>query len=281
MVAHRLQIWLDEHGLGELGPNLAELGIDRLEDLRSLGKDDLTELGIPEGYVNRLLQAMGREVTGRLSIDPDALPVAVIASSDSPSTMGSLGSPTTPTDDMVLAQLNRAATASGKPKRRPRGSIRGSIHSRSKARSPGGRSDETQAAAFAAIAEDVEEESPPNRFHGSNKLQAFLRATGLEQLSEPLQEMGIEMYDDLLEFSQEDFESLGIEQHEALFQALHHGAGTLRRMTAGGWDAIDFAAPVQLRPSARPRRSTVSADSIAIRRSLLAALTLTLTLTLP
>ena len=217
MVAHRLQIWLDEHGLGELGPNLAELGIDRLEDLRSLGKDDLTELGIPEGYVNRLLQAMGREVTGRLSIDPEALPVAVIASSDSPSTMGSLGSPTTPTDDMVLAQLNRAATASGKPKRRPRGSIRGSIHSRSKARSPGGRSDETQAAAFAAIAEDVEEESPPNRFHGSNKLQAFLRATGLEQLSEPLQEMGIEMYDDLLEFSQEDFESLGIEQHEALF----------------------------------------------------------------
>ena len=125
MVAHRLQIWLDEHGLGELGPNLAELGIDRLEDVWSLGKDDLTELGIPEGYVNRLLQAMGREVTGRLSIDPDALPVAVIASSDSPSTMGSLGSPTAPTDDMVLAQLNRAAAASGKPKRRPRGSIRG------------------------------------------------------------------------------------------------------------------------------------------------------------
>ena len=217
MVAHRLQIWLDEHGLGELGPNLAELGIDRLEDVWSLGKDDLTELGIPEGYVNRLLQAMGREVTGRLSIDPDALPVAAIASSDSPSTLGSLGSPTTPTDPMVLAQLNRAAAASGKPKRRPRGSIRGSIHGRSKARSPGGRSDETHAAAFAAIAEDVEEESPPNRFHGCNKLQAFLRATGLEQLSEPLQEMGIEMYDDLLEFSQEDFESLGIEQHEALF----------------------------------------------------------------
>lgn len=250
MVAHRLQIWLDEHGLGELGPNLAELGIDRLEDVWSLGKDDLTELGIPEGYVNRLLQAMGREVSGTLSIDPDALPVAAIASSDSPSTMGSLGSSAASTG-LEFAQLNRAAAASGRPKRRPRGSI----HGRSKQTSPGGRSDETHAAAFAAIAEDVEEESPPNRFHGCSKLQAFLRATGLEHLSEPLKEMGIEMYDDLLEFSQEDFESLGLEQHEALFQALH-GAGTLRRMTAGGWDAIDFAAPVQLRPSARARRST-------------------------
>jgi hypothetical protein len=211
MVAHRLQIWLDEHGLGELGPNLAELGIDRLEDVWSLGKDDLTELGIPEGYVNRLLQAMGREVSGRLSIDADALPVAVIASSDSSSTMRPLGSSAAPTG-LEFAQLNRAAAASGRPKRRPRGSI----HGRSKARSSGGRSDETPAAAFAAIAEDVEE-SPPNRFHGSNKLQAFLRATGLEHLSEPLKEMGIEMYDDLLEFSQEDFESLGLEEHEALF----------------------------------------------------------------
>ena len=43
MVAHRLQIWLDEHGLAEIGPNLAEQGIDRLEDVWGLEKDDLTE----------------------------------------------------------------------------------------------------------------------------------------------------------------------------------------------------------------------------------------------
>ena len=68
MVAHRLQIWLDEHGLADLSSILAEVGIDSLEDLTGLEKDDLTSLGIPEGYVNRLRQSLGRDVSGRLSI---------------------------------------------------------------------------------------------------------------------------------------------------------------------------------------------------------------------
>ena len=68
--------------------------------------------------------------------------------------------------------------------------------------------------------------------------------SGLEYLSEPLKKIGIEMYNDVLEFSQEDFESLGIERHEELFHAIH-GAGKLRRMTDGSWDANDFAAAVR------------------------------------
>ena len=194
MVAHRLQIWLDEHGLAEIGPNLAEQGIDRLEDVWGLEKDDLTELGIPEGYVNRLLQAMGREVSGRVSIwDSDTLPVVAMASTDIPSTMGSLG-PAAPSG-LEFAQLNRAGAASGKPKRR----ARGSIHGRAKARSAR-LSDQTRDGGFAAIAEG--DEDSPQRFQGCSKLQAFLRATGLDDLTEPLKDMGIEMYDDLLEFSQ-------------------------------------------------------------------------------
>ena len=214
MVAHRLQIWLDEHGLADIGPNLAEQGIDRLEDVWSLEKDDLAELGIPEGYVNRLLQAMGREVSGRVSIlDSDVLPVVAMAGTEIPSTISSLGS-ASPTG-LEFAQLNRAGALSGRPKRR----ARGSIHGRSKSRSAAGRPNETRGGAFAAIAEGAEES--PLRFQGCSKLQAFLRATGLDHLTGPLKEMGIEMYDDLLDFSQEEFESLGLEQHEELFQALH------------------------------------------------------------
>ena len=218
MVAHRLQIWLDEHGLADIGPNLAEQGIDRLEDVWSLEKDDLAELGIPEGYVNRLLQAMGREVSGGGSIlDNDVLSVVAMTGTEIPSTMGSLGS-AAPTG-LEFAQLNRAGAVSGRPKRR----ARGSIHDRSKNRSAAERRKETRGGAFAAIAEGAEES--PLRFQGCSKLQAFLRATGLDHLTEPLKEMSIEMYDDLLDFSQEDFESLGLEQHEELFHALHGARG--------------------------------------------------------
>ena len=218
MVAHRLQIWLDEHGLADIGPNLAEQGIDRLEDVWSLEKDDLAELGIPEGYVNRLLQAMGSEVAGRVSIlDSDVLPVVAMTGTEIPSTMGSLGS-AAPTG-LEFAQLNRAGAVSGRPKRR----ARGSIHGRSKNRSAADRPKETRGGSFAAIAEGAEES--PLRFQGCSKLQAFLRATGLDHLTGPLKEMGIEMYDDLLDFSQEDFESLGLEQHEELFHALHGARG--------------------------------------------------------
>ena len=194
MVAHRLQIWLDEHGLAEFGPNLAEQGIDRLEDLWSLEKDDLACLGIPEGYVNRLLQAMGSDDPGRLSTwDSDA-----VGGTEIPNTSDSIG----PLVSMVsiglkFAQLARPGAAPGRGRSRGGASGRGRSRSSDSSRS---RTHETRDGPFTAIAEGAEDLLM--HFQGCSKLQAFLRATRLDHLTEPLKDMGIEMYDDLLEFSQ-------------------------------------------------------------------------------
>ena len=200
MVAHRLQIWLDEHGLADLSHILAEVGIDSLEDLTGLEKDDLTSLGIPEGYVNRLRQSLGRDVSGRLSIwesetaslwesshrsDPQSP-----RSPWTPGTPHTPGTPSTP-GEFEFAQLARPGAASGRARPRGRGRGRGRSRPRDEV-SPTIPEDHATAAA----------ESPSSRFKGCSKLEAFLMAAGLQELLEPLKDIGIEMYDDLLEFSQ-------------------------------------------------------------------------------
>ena len=187
MEAHRLQIWLNEHGLAEIGADIRET----------------TDSAAP-----------------------------------------GLHDPTAPVGPMVsvglkFAQLARPGGASGRGRSRSGG--RGSSRSR---RSEDAPDDSVPPEAHTPATEAPGVEDGSLRFKGCSKLQTFLRVSGLEYLSEPLKKIGIEMYDDVLEFSQEDFESLGIEQHEVLFHAIH-GAGKLRRMTDRSWDANDFAAPVR------------------------------------
>lgn len=55
-----LAAWLVDHDLSEVESVLAESGIDRVQDLFLLTRDDLRELGLAVGPRNRLLEALGR-----------------------------------------------------------------------------------------------------------------------------------------------------------------------------------------------------------------------------
>jgi len=201
MADSRLHDWLAEHGLADLGPILAVYGIERLEDILALGSDDFKSLGIPSGYMNRVLRAMGHRFSAAdLDSSEEVLPDAEGLGFDIELFKPKERKESDGTIEFV--NLNRAAATGGGRGRKP--SSRGG---RGRGRGRGARGDDggggadeaggDEGPSAAATRSSSAELGPTLMVKTVARLTAFLEYCGLDECSAPLQEAGLGMLDDL------------------------------------------------------------------------------------
>jgi len=286
----KLSDWLEEHDLTAVGPILNGQGIDRLEDLWSLEGDDLEALGIPSGYVNKILSAMGRKVTGSIDTTDEELPLPT------PDGFGDLmGRPDSEKKkkgdgEIEFMTLDRAGAAPGRAARKPatRGG-RGRGRGRGGARGAGGSSVSDGGGGAASSGIELGAVAEPNffsqaaessggrtvsiddgaqRIKTGSKMTAFLEFCGLEECAAELTENGIDLYDDLASLCLEDFESLGISHAAELSESLA-SKGKIGKDTDGFWIVSGFKVHnfnPEAEPEPEPIAPLTSALSMGVER---------------